>query len=103
MVAAPLGTYTGWNLRSRGFGHGAMHEFSGSYIPFPESPEERRMTVNPRRSVLDRYRDAAAYVEAIVAAARQLVEDGLMLEEDVARASAAAADWGGPRHDFKLK
>jgi Alpha/beta hydrolase domain len=92
MVAAPLGTYTGWNLRSRGFGHGAMHEFSGSYTPFPESREERRMTGDPRRSVLDRYRDAAAYVEAIAAAARRLVEDGLMLEEDVERTAAAAAD-----------
>jgi Alpha/beta hydrolase domain len=103
MVAAPLGTYTGWNLRSRGFGHGAMHEFSGSYIPFPESPEERRMTGDPRQSVLERYRDAAAYVEAITAAARRLVEEGLMLEEDVVRAAAAAADWGRPRHDIRLK
>jgi hypothetical protein len=32
-------------------------------------------------------------VAAITAAARQLVEDGLMLEEDVERATAAAADW----------
>ena len=101
MVAAPLGTYTCWNSRFRGFGHGPMHEFSGSYVRFPESPEERHITGDPRRSVLDRYRDAPAYVEA--AAACPLVEDGLMLEEDVARASAAAADWGGPRHDFKLK
>ena len=80
-----------------------MHEFSGSYIPFPESREERRKTGDPRRSVLDRYRDAAAYVEAIAAAARRLVEDGLMLEEDVERTAAAAADRGGPRHDLKLK
>jgi hypothetical protein len=27
----------------------------------------------------------------------------LMLEEDVERATAAAADWGSPRHDVKLK
>ena len=40
MVQAPLGTYTGWNLRARGFGYGAMHEFTGSYMPFPESEEE---------------------------------------------------------------
>jgi alpha/beta hydrolase family protein len=45
--AAPLGTYSGWNLRARGFGHGAMHEFSGSYIPLPETPEERRATGRP--------------------------------------------------------
>jgi hypothetical protein len=102
MVAAPLGTYTGWNLRSRGFGHGAMHEFSGSYVQFPESPEEQHMTGDPRRSVLDRYRDAAAYVAAITAAARRLVEEGFMLEEDVERAATAAANWGRPRHDIRL-
>ena len=102
MVAAPLGTYCGWNLRARGFGHGAMHEFSGSYIPLPETPEERRVTGDPRRSILERYPDAEAYVRAITAAARQLVEEGLMLEEDVERAAAAAADWGRPRHDIRL-
>ena len=102
MVAAPLGTYCGWNLRARGFGHGAMHEFSGSYIPLPETPEERRATGDPRRSILERYPDAEAYVRAVTAAARQLVEEGLMLEEDVERAAAAAADWGRPRHDIRL-
>jgi hypothetical protein len=103
MVAAPLGTYCGWNLQSRGFAHGAMHEFSGSYIPLPETPEERRATGDPRRSITERYPDAAAYVRAITAAARELVEKGLMLEEDVERAAAAAADWGRPRHDVRLR
>jgi hypothetical protein len=103
MVEAPLATYCGWNLRARGFGHGAMHEFSGSYIPLPESPEERQMTGDPRKSILERYPNADAYVAAIVRAARQLVEDGLMPEEDVERAVAAAANWGRPRHDVSLK
>ena len=102
MVAAPLGTYCGWNLRARGFGHGAMHEFSASYIPLPETPEERRATDDPRRSILERYQDAEAYVRAITAAARRLVEQGLMLEEDVERAAEVAADWGRPRHDIGL-
>ena len=102
MVATPLGTYCGWNLRARGFGHGAMHEFSASYIPLPETPEERRATGDPRRSILERYQNAEAYVRAITAAARQLVEQGLMLEEDVERAAEVAADWGRPRHDIGL-
>ncbi len=102
MVAAPLGTYCGWNLRARGFGQGAMHEFSGSYIPLAETPEKRRATGDPRRSILERYPDAGAYVRAITAAARPLVEQGLMLEEDVERAAAIAADWGRPRHDMRL-
>jgi hypothetical protein len=103
MVQAPLGTYCGWNLRARGFGHGAMHEFSGSYIPLPEAPEERQMTGDPRKSILERYPNADTYVTAIAAAARQLVEDGFMLEEDIERVVAAAVNWGRPRHDTELK
>ena len=72
-------------------GH-AMHEFSGSYISLPETPEAWRMTGDPRQSILERYPNAGSYVAAIAAitaAARGLVEDGLMLEEDVERAAAA--------------
>ena len=103
MVAAPLGTYTGWNPRARGHGHGAQLRFEGSYIPFPESPQERQITGDPRRSILERFPDKAAYVAAITAAARELVAQGLMLEEDVARCAEAAADWGRPRHDVALE
>jgi hypothetical protein len=102
MVQVPLGTYAGWNLRSRGFGHGAMFEFTGSYIPFAESAEERRATGDPRRSILERHPSAEDYVRAIAAAARALVEQGLMLEEDVAHVIAAAADWSRPLHDVRL-
>ena len=102
MVAAPLGTYTGWNPRARGFGHGAQYRFEGSYIPFAETPEERAETRDPRKSVLERYPDKAAYVAAIVAAARELVAQRLMLEEDVERCAAAAANWGRPRHVIAL-
>jgi hypothetical protein len=102
MVCAPLGTYTGWNLRARGFGHGAMFEFTGSYIPFAESPEERHATGDPRRSILERYATPQHYVRAIEAAARELVEKKLMLEEDLERVIAAATDWGRPKHDVRL-
>ena len=94
MIAAPLGTFTGWNIRRRGRGEGAMHEFSGSYIPFPETPEERAATADPRRSLSERYGDAEGYVAAVREAAQALVRDGFMLEEDVERAAAFAADWG---------
>jgi len=102
MVEAPLGTYTGWNLRSRGHGHGAMYLFDGSYIPFPDTPEERAMTGDPRASNVERYDDAGGYARAIEEAARRLVEARLMLEEDIERCVAAAADWGRPLHDVKL-
>jgi hypothetical protein len=102
MVQAPLGTYTGWNLRCRGHGHGAMHMFDGSYIPFADTPEERAITGDPRPSNVQRYRDAGGYADAIENAARILVDERLMLEEDVERCVAAAANWGRPLHDVKL-
>ena len=102
MVEAPLGTYTGWNLRARGRGHGAMHTFTGSYAPFSDTESERQTTGDPRRSVQARYATGQDYVDAATAAARRLVEARLMLEEDVERVATAAADWGRPRHDVRL-
>ncbi|HRD76288.1 MAG TPA: alpha/beta hydrolase domain-containing protein [Hyphomicrobiaceae bacterium] len=102
MVEAPLATYTGWNLRTRGVGHGAMHEFTGSTLPFPGTAEEARATGDPRRSIAERYGTQRGYAEAIVAAARRLVADRLMLEEDVERCAASAANWHAPRHDVGL-
>jgi hypothetical protein len=97
MVAAPLGTYTGWNLRRRGFGHGALYRFEGSYLPFPESVSERRVTGDPRPAIVERYCDQHAYRSAIARAAAALTEARLMLDEDLVRCAAAAADWGRPR------
>ena len=102
MVEAPLGTYVGWNLRARGFGYGAMHQFTGGYIPFPDTDSEAAMTGDPRTCVLARYRKAGGYVDAIETAARRLVDERLMLEEDVERAVTRAQDWSRPLHDVRL-
>jgi hypothetical protein len=102
MVEVPLGTYTAWNLRPRDFGNGYPIGILGSYIPFPDFAEERINTGDPRLSVLERYGTPEKYVEAVRAAARRLAEDGLMLEEDIERVAAMAADWGRPRHDVRL-
>tara|TARA_Y100000588_G_scaffold75539_2_gene78740 strand:- start:29 stop:2044 length:2016 start_codon:yes stop_codon:yes gene_type:complete len=93
MVQAPLGTYTGWNLRDRGHGEGYMHEFTGSTIPLPQSEEVRRATRDPRPSVQSRYPDRESYLEALRTAAEKLVQDGLMLEEDVGRSIAESRNW----------
>jgi hypothetical protein len=102
MVAAPLGTYTGWNPRARGYGHGLQWKFEGSYIPFPDTPSERAATGDPRLSILERYRSWEHYAEAITVAARKLVAAGLMLEEDIDRCTAAAAHWNPARHKVSL-
>ena len=101
-VAAPLATYTGWNLRGRGHGEGAMHEFTGSTIPLPETESIRAATGDPRPSIEQRYGDATGYVAAIVQAAERLVADGLMLEEDIARIEERARNWNKPLHDVRL-
>ena len=98
MVAAPLGSYTGWNPRARGYGHGMQWKFEGSYIPFPDTPAERLATGDPRASILERYPDWRIYVSAITQAARELVAAGLMLEEDMERCARAAERWDPARH-----
>lgn len=103
MIAAPLATYTGWNLRARGFGHGAMHEFTGSTLPFAETEAERAKTGDPRAAIETRYGNAKGYVEAIRKAVEALVADRLMLAEDVDRCVAAAAHWHKPRHKVELR
>jgi Alpha/beta hydrolase domain len=102
MVSAPLGTYTGWNLRRPELGHGAMLGITGSYLPFPETAEERCHTGDPRPAIAERYRDAEDYVTQIRAAAERLVAERLMLQEDVERVVAAAAGWGRARHAVRL-
>jgi hypothetical protein len=98
MVTAPLGTYTGWNPRARGYGHGAQWKFEGSYIPFPDTPSERAATCDPRLSVHERYPNSEAYIAAIRQAAETLVAAGLMLDEDVERCARAAEGWNPARH-----
>ena len=79
-----------------------MHQFTGSYIPFSDTDSEAAMTGDPRACVLARYGNAGDYVDAIETAARRLVGEGLMVEEDVERAVARAQDWSRPLHDVRL-
>ncbi|RAI00855.1 hypothetical protein DLJ53_16605 [Acuticoccus sediminis] len=102
MVVAPLATYTGWSVRHRGAGYGAMLGITGSTFQFPEDEDVRTQTRDPRPSILSRYGSPDGYVAAIRAAAEVLVAERLMLEEDVERTVAAASDWNSPRHDIRM-
>lgn len=102
MVEAPLATYTGWNLRIAGHGAGTLHDFSGSTLPLPDTPQERELLGDPRPSILERYGSAQNYVKAIESAARALAASRLLLDEDVQRAADAARDWGKARHHVHL-
>ena len=100
MVEVPLATYTGWNIRVRGQGHGAMYQFSGSTIPFPETQDEKFTTKDPRRSILERYRDRNHYVDLILKSAKLLEEEGFLLGEDVKRCGEWAQNWDFQRHQL---
>ena len=100
MVEVPLATYTGWNIRVRGQGHGAMYQFSGSTIPFPETQDEKFTTNDPRRSILERYKDRNHYVDLILKSAKLLEEEGFLLGEDVKRCGEWAQNWDFKRHQL---
>jgi hypothetical protein len=83
-LAAPLGTYTGWNPRRAGFADGELC-LLGSYIPFATTKAERVAAGDPRPSLEERYPSHDAYVEAVASAAHELREARLLLDEDVER------------------
>jgi len=88
-VTVPLGTRTGWNIRSAGFAEGALMAV-GFYIPFAATAKERRKTGDPRLSLEERYPSHEHYVKAVARAATELQNERLLLAEDVERYLAAA-------------
>jgi alpha/beta hydrolase family protein len=89
-VAAPVATLTGWNVRAAGHRRPELCELNGSYIPFPKTKAEREQRGDPRPSLEERYGDRAGYVNAVAAAARQLVKNRFLLQEDADRYIEAA-------------
>ena len=81
-LAAPIGTYTGWNLRRAGFAEGAQCAGTGSFIPFAATEADRRTSGDPRPSLEARYGDRTDYVGAVSQAAEKLVQERLLLRSD---------------------
>jgi hypothetical protein len=85
-VAVPLGTYTGWNLRSPQVGAETMlSPLDGMFIPFAKTQAEREKTGDPRPSLEERYPTHAEYCSRLTESAKKLKAEGFLLEEDVAR------------------
>jgi len=83
-IAVPLATFTGWNLRSERVGAaGALARWSGSYLPFAATADERKKSGDPRLSVAERYATREAYLSRIATAAIALRDEHLLLDEDV--------------------
>jgi hypothetical protein len=89
-LRAPLGTYTGWNVRRAGFSQGDACDLTGSYIPFALTQAQRTAAGDPRLSLQERYANLAGYTNAAKAAAAQLVSQGYLLPGDQAAAVASA-------------
>ena len=84
-VEAPVATTTGWALRREGYGLNDGCEGAGQNIPFSKTQAERLATGDPRISLEERYGTHDGYVQAVANAARQLMKQHLLLEEDVQR------------------
>ncbi len=83
-ISVPLATYTGWNLFNSASGPtNLLSSMQGSYIPLPRTRDERARTSDPRMSIDERYRNREHYLSLVADAARELVRQGYLLEEDV--------------------
>jgi hypothetical protein len=82
-LAAPLATYTGWNLfNDRSGPTNVLSSMQGSYIPLPRSSAERKRTGDPRQAIDERYHDKDQYLAQVDKAARELIDQRVLLEED---------------------
>jgi hypothetical protein len=97
----PLATTTGWTFRAERIGSPTtIVALTGSYIPFARTRAERQANGDPRPSIEERYKDKNDYLARIRTAARTLVKQGFMLEDDVELATQRAGrhwDWAMTR------
>ncbi|WLD12279.1 alpha/beta hydrolase domain-containing protein [Planctellipticum variicoloris] len=85
-VAAPVATYTGWNVRSRSAGaEDQLVSLTGSYIPFSLNRVERQATGDLRVSLEERYGTLERYMQQFDQAIETLQEAGFLLAEDAKR------------------
>jgi hypothetical protein len=89
-IAAPVATYTGWNLRRNPPDEGC--DASGMAIPFARTKAERMARGDPRLSLVERYPDHDVYVRMVSESAHDLERRRLLLEEDAQRYIKAAED-----------
>jgi hypothetical protein len=81
-LAAPIGTFTGWNLRREGRGVDQQCAGTGSFIPFARTRAERESAGDPRLSLQERYGPERPYVETVRQAAARLVDERYLLPAD---------------------
>jgi hypothetical protein len=91
-LTVPVATHTGWNLRHPDIGGAEqLLVFAGATLPFAATRRAREAAGDPRPSIAERYASREDYLARVRDAARALVKDGYLLEEDVDTSAAFAA------------
>jgi hypothetical protein len=91
-LAAPLATYTGWNLFNSESGpEDVLSSMQGSYIPFARDEVERKAKGDPRPSIAERYPSREHYLGLVAEAAMRLIAERYLLAEDLPRILESAA------------
>ncbi|MFP5390594.1 MAG: alpha/beta hydrolase domain-containing protein [Gammaproteobacteria bacterium] len=80
-VAVPLATHAGWNLRRHAFAENQLCGLEGMSVPLPATPKAG----DPRRAISQRYASRLEYAKQVALAARELRDQGLLLDEDTER------------------
>src|SRR4029077_18720083 len=86
-IAAPLATYTGWNVRHEEMGQGGLMTSGaplfGTTLPFLRTRAEREASGDPRKSMDERYPSRNDSLARVRAAAQTRVNERYLLVEDV--------------------
>jgi hypothetical protein len=83
-IAAPLGTFTGWNVQLPQLSSlDYLAGLAGSFEPFPKTLAERERTADARKSIAERYASRRNYIDRVNQAAQELVRQRFMLAGDI--------------------
>lgn len=106
-ISVPLGTYTGWNVRAESMGQpGLMTSGAplfGTTLVFPRTKAARAASGDPRRSIDERYASKEDYLAKVRAAAKAMVAERYLLDEDVERIVKVADEKWEAFRAFKPK
>ncbi|MCK8785269.1 hypothetical protein M0638_12825 [Roseomonas sp. NAR14] len=92
LLAVPRATYTGWNPIAGADGPQDLCTQLGGVLPLPATAAEARAAGDPRPTLEALYPTPESYVEAVRAAAAELLHARLLLPRDAEAAVAAARD-----------
>jgi Alpha/beta hydrolase domain len=88
-IAAPLATYTGWNLRGPAIGAPSeRNAFLGSFLPLHKSSADAVKTHDPRTAIQDRYKSYEEYLKKFQKTLDELVRERYILAEDSGQLTA---------------